>query len=70
MTDKDSTVYFGEYTTTPSGVGTGKKAETSAWLPSGHGVYYLKDEVRYEGNYVKGKLHGISTFVEDDGTKW
>lgn len=35
---------------------------------SGHGTYYLNNGDRYEGQFVKGRMHGLGVYTHASGS--
>ena len=54
-------LYFGENVTDSSGI---------AWYPHGKGEFFYEMNLLYEGNFVKGLLHGLATWNFKDGISW
>ncbi len=54
-------LYFGENVTDSSG---------KAWYPHGKGEFFYEMNLLYEGNFVKGLLHGLATWNFKDGISW
>lgn len=54
-------LYFGENVSDSSG---------KAWYPHGKGEFFYNTNLLYQGNFIRGLLHGLAKWNFKDGISW